>query len=221
MKNEYTNAELKEIASQLSCPSGNFGMKIADNMYNTNSNLIERTIDELKLSEKYNVLEIGHGNACHLNYLFSKVNELEYYGLEISELMKLEAERLNHKLVKNKKATFNLYDGRNIPFNSNKFDRIFTVNTIYFWKNPNKYLNEIYRVLKNDGRLIISIIKKESMQKLPFTKFDFKMYDVEEICNLLIKTQLKIKKVVEKTENVISNTGKEVTREFSIIISEK
>ena len=146
MKKKYTERELKKIAFQLGNPAGNFGIEVANKMSVVNLNLIHKTIDNLILKPNQEILEIGHGKTNHLEYIFSKTGKLKYYGLDISELMNEEAKNVNSELIKNKKATFKLYDGNNIPFQDSKFDRIFTVNTIYFWSNPEEFMNELYRV---------------------------------------------------------------------------
>ena len=34
---------------------------------------------------------------------------------------------------------FELFDGKKIHFHEKRFDKIFTVNTIYFWENPESH----------------------------------------------------------------------------------
>lgn len=221
MNKKYTEKELKAVAFQLSYPTGDFGIEVANQMSKTNGNLIKMTIDNLMLLPNHNILEIGHGNAKHLHYLFSKTTNIEYNGLEISKLMNEEARVENLKLIKNKKASFYMYNGRDIPFEDNKFDKIFTVNTIYFWKYPHQFINEISRVLKKNGVLTISLIKSESMKKLPFTKFGFKLYNCHDIKALIKSSALKVNEIVSGTEKVINNTGELVNREYLIMSLQK
>ena len=46
-------------------------------------------------------------------------------------------------------------DGLTLPFWSDSFDRVFSVNTVYFWENPQEQLREMARVLKPHGRLLL------------------------------------------------------------------
>ena len=78
-----------------------------------------------------------------------------------------------------------VYDGQNIPFGEQSFDKIFTVNTLYFWKEPNTFLEEIYRVLRNNGTFVLTFGHKDFMSNLPFTQYGFQLYhteDVEKLC---------------------------------------
>lgn len=54
------------------------------------------------------------------------------------------------------------------------------MNTIYFWPDPETDLKEIYRVLKPDGKLIVTFRSKERMEKLELTKHGFKLYEPKE-----------------------------------------
>ena len=94
---------------------------------------------------------------------------------------------------------------------------IFTVNTLYFWKNPKQYLQELFRVLKNDGQLILGFVPKSTMEKIPFTKYGFELYDNESVQNLLEEIGFKIGKILSETEEVLSNTGDKKIRTFTVI----
>ncbi|WP_363253908.1 methyltransferase domain-containing protein [Clostridium sp.] len=45
----------------------------------------------------------------------------------------------------------------NLLYDDDFFDVVTTINTIYFWNDTKKGLEEIYRVLKGDGVFIINI----------------------------------------------------------------
>jgi ubiquinone/menaquinone biosynthesis C-methylase UbiE len=53
-------------------------------------------------------------------------------------------------------------EGENLPFTDNEFDYVLIVITICFVKKPEKVISEARRVLKNNGKLIIGIVDKNS-----------------------------------------------------------
>ena len=139
--------ELQAIASQLKLPTGEKGIEMGNMMNETNINMTKHSIQNLNISNENRILELGHGNAGHVEFLFEQAEKLKYYGLEMSQLMFQEARQINRNFVSQKQAFFSLYDGNTIPFEDELFDKIFTVNTIYFWQKPEELLAEIKKKL--------------------------------------------------------------------------
>ena len=213
--------ELIEIASQLKLPKGEKGIEMGNMMHETNINMTHNAIQNLNITKDDKILELGHGNAGHLEYLFKKASNLNYYGLEMSELMFHEAQKTNRHFVSKKQAFFSLYDGSEIPFQENFFDKIFTVNTIYFWKNPEKMLLEIYRVLKTKGIFCLTFAQEGFMKQLPFIQYEFELYTTEKAESLIERTSFRIKYSETLKEKIKSKTGELVSRDFTTIVLEK
>ncbi|KAF2507932.1 class I SAM-dependent methyltransferase [Flavobacterium zhairuonense] len=213
--------ELQAIASQLKHPSGEKGIEMANMMNETNINMTKHSILNLNISNENRILELGHGNAGHVEFLFEQAEKLKYYGLEMSELMFQEARQINRNFVSQKQAFFSLYDGNAIPFEDGLFDKIFTVNTIYFWQKPEELLSEIYRVLKSNGNFCITFAQEDFMKQLPFTQFEFELYNTEKAQKLIEKTAFKIVYIESQTEQVKSKTGELADRVFTTIVLEK
>ena len=71
---------------------------------------------------------------------------LEYVGLEIETT-------LNREL---KKADY-FYDGKKFPFGNAEFDSIVTNQVLEHVFNPDEFLSEINRVLKMNGKLLLTV----------------------------------------------------------------
>jgi ubiquinone/menaquinone biosynthesis C-methylase UbiE len=213
--------ELQAIASQLKHPSGEKGIEMANMMNETNINMTRHSIQNLNISRENKILELGHGNAGHVEFLFEQAENLKYYGLEMSELMFQEARQINRNFVSQKQAFFSLYDGNKIPFEDESFDKIFTVNTIYFWQEPEKLLLEIYRVLQPNGNFCLTFAQEDFMKQLPFTQFEFELYSTEKAQQLIEKTPFKIVYTETQTEKVKSKTGEMADRDYTTIVLEK
>ena len=213
-----TEQELKILAQQLSNPEGEIGKEVAKMMNETNISMTKESIKALYLTDNESVLELGHGNAGHLPYLLDFADNIQYTGLEISETMKSEAESINSKYLS--QANFQLFDGNKIPFENESFDKIMTVNTIYFWENPVEFFNEIYRVLKKDGSFVLTFAKKDFMKNLPFTA-DFRLYNYEDVEELVAQTNFKRMIRSDKEEWITSKTGTFVKREYKVLTIKK
>jgi ubiquinone/menaquinone biosynthesis C-methylase UbiE len=111
-----------------------------------------------------------------------------------------EAARLNQEFVKEGRAEFVFGDAANLPFGAQAFDRIFTVNTIYFWEDAARVLAELGRVLKKDGRLVIGARPEDTMKEYPFVKYGFTLYSEKSVSTLLEKNGFAVKQVFTERE---------------------
>lgn len=213
--------DLKGLASQLANPSGEKGVEVAEMMDRSNIQMTIHSIENLKIINGDSILEIGHGNCGHLKLILEKGNEIQYTGYDISELMNAEAKKLNQDLIQNNSVEFKLYDGENFPELEDSFDKIFTVNTLYFWRNPNEFLNEIYRITKPSGIFCLTFAEKDFMEKLPFTKYGFNLYNIEDVQNLVDNSEFKIINIEFQSEEIQAKSGEMVSRKFVSMILKK
>jgi len=104
---------------------------------------------ELITIAKGKVLEIGPGSGINFNYYNPKNIEL----LNVLDL-KFNKFLLNHKLNKKININYITSNAKNLPFEDKYFDTVVVTLTFCAIDNPNKALEEIHRVLKDDGKLI-------------------------------------------------------------------
>jgi len=217
----FTEKELKDFAQQLSNPHGEQGINVANMMHDTNIGMTSSAIEALNIINNDQVLELGHGNGKHISSILARAEHLTYVGLEISDLMQKQAVENNTTAILENKVSFHLYDGNKIPFDDNTFNKILTVNTIYFWKNPIALIKEIYRVLKPGGCFAISFADKNFMETLPFTAYGFNLYNKEQVRKLSETAGFSIININSYTEIVKSKAGDEVERLFYVVVTKK
>ena len=208
---------LSELAQQLRCPSGEFGQQLGSSMHQSNLTMTQSAIALLDIGDSDSVLELGHGNAGHLKELLQQADNIRYCGLEISPLMYEQASLLNQPLTNDYDIEFGLYDGLTLPFADKQFDKIFSVNTLYFWQDPKQLMDELARCLKVGGVLVLSYGQKQFMQTLPFVGSEFALYDDNEVSELTQNTPLKISKFEHQQDKAISKTGDMVDRYFTVV----
>lgn len=218
---EKNKKELQKLALQLSCPSGKVGVQLAKEMNEDNASMIDTAADTLEIKKQDFILELGYGNAGHLSRMYRKMPNFGYRGLEISETMKAEAEQINHIFINNKDIKFGLYDGVHIPYQRDRFSKILTVNTIYFWQNPVKLFEEMYRVLKPGGVLSLVFATKDFMKTLAFTNFGFKLYEIDEWSGFFLNAGFIEDDIAYYNEKIISKEGNWVEREYVCVILKK
>lgn len=212
---QMNQTELREIGAQLRRPDGAKGLEIAESMNESNAGMISCTIDLLDLSAGDLILEIGPGNADHVAQMIPPGTE--YHGLDIAPTMVEEALRRTKNLTE-RKIFFQLYDGELLPFADRTFTRIFTVNTIYFWKAPVAFLNELHRVLRPGGVAAITYAHRSFMEELPFTKWDFTFYDDASVKQLLDRSPFRSVEFKVHKEMIKTRTGDLMERNYSVCL---
>lgn len=209
---------LKAIAGQLRQPKGEYAIKVGEKMNEGNLNINLNTFDALNLKTGDNILEIGMGNGFFVKNILSAANSLKYVGCDFSEIMVVEARKQNKNFIQSGQAEFYNADAKELPFNAETFDKVFSINTIYFWDNPQTILSEIWRVLKPKGQMTISIRPKFIMEHYPFVKYGFKTFAKDDLTELITKNNFNVIKIVEKDEPEVEING-ELSKTATLLVT--
>lgn len=116
-------------------------------------------IEKLNCQKNENVLEIGCGTGATLALLAQNYPHTNFFACELSSLM-LEKTALRLNLVKTSQSVElkKIKEDFNLPFEKETFHKIYFESVIAF-QNKSKIdylLQEIYRVLKPNGKLIFN-----------------------------------------------------------------
>ena len=162
----------KFIATQLSHPSGWFGKNITAVLLNKGNGTLENMgLRLMDIQSADVVLEIGFGNGRLISLIGNKIETGKIMGIEISKDMINLAKRKNNTLIEKKKLVIDEASVEKIPAQSEYFDKIFTANTIYFWPEVDKNIQEVKRVLKPGGKFYCAIRpEKEMLAQGPINK---------------------------------------------------
>jgi len=207
----------QQLAAQLRQPTGEAGIQTGEWMNRGNAYINLYTIDVLNAIAGDNILEIGMGNGFFVSHILQKHNCIKYTGIDFSDVMIEQAKKINEEWINNGQAKFVLEDVAALPFNNGSFNKIFTINTIYFWQDTATIIEQIKRVLLPQGKLIIILRPKHQMQLYPFTKYGFTMYSKEEAISLLTQNGLIITKAIEIQEPDFELNGETIKIESLLI----
>lgn len=187
MAEEFNTENLspEELAKHLRKPDGETGKSIGLQMNTGNKHICLNSYEVLNPSEGQYILEIGMGNGFFVKDLLSMADGLMYTGVDYSPTMVAEARQINKEFVKTGIAGFKEASIDELPFPDNFFDCITTTNTLYFWPNPEENAEELMRVLKPKGKLLVAYRPKQILDQLALAEFGFTKYTIEDVESLL------------------------------------
>lgn len=216
-----TEDDFKHMAAQLRKPEGEAGLKTGEWMNAGNLLMNQNTLNVLHPQNGESILEIGMGNGLFVKDILENKPLLRYTGCDLSEDMVNEATKLNAARVKSGQVNFLCGSLLDLPLQNESFDKIFTVNTIYFWDQETDALNELKRVLKTGGSLVIALRPKRQMIHYPFSKYGFTMFSKEELSDLLTKNGFKVVAAYEHAEPDLQLQDATMIMEHLIIVATK
>ena len=215
------NLSPEQTAAQLRCPHDEAGAAFGQMMNLRNLTQILGSFEAVQLQNGDRILETGCGNGGLLGYILSQAENLHYTGLEISPLMHAQAQAFNAPFLEAGLANYRLYDGGALPFTDESFDKIVSVNTVYFWDDAPSALSELSRVLKSGGRLCLNFCEKDFMAKLPFAAHGFVLWDAAEIEQQVGALPLQRVARVQEEDLAVSKDGRLVKRPYVHLVMER
>jgi SAM-dependent methyltransferase len=111
----------------------------------------------LRLCPAIRILEMECGHGAHMPYLVNHSQGIRYFGLGTSAHKVGRAQRENPDYLKERKALFQLYDGGKIPYVTQFFHRILTVDPQGLGQYPTNFLKDCYRVLVEEGVFVTAL----------------------------------------------------------------
>ena len=129
-------------------------------------------------------LDVGCGTKPYERYF----NSTEYIGLEVE-----------NTINKEEKSVDIFYKGDKIPFSDNEFDSVITSQVLEHVFNPQQFLAEINRVLKSNGKLLLTVPFIWDEHKQPF---DYGRYSSFGLKDILEKNGFKIIKHIKSLNNI-------------------
>ena len=171
----------QHLGRQLSKPQGIWGVLVGKLMNVINKQMYIEATKLLHLLPNDELLEIGFGNGAFIEDMVHKITPGNYAGIDISKTMIKKARRKNKSLIRVGKVKLFKSDANNLAFDNASFDKVLTVNTIYFWDEPEGVMIEIKRVLKPGGKFVVALNTKDAMEGSEYVKERFKLYNIKKV----------------------------------------
>ena len=190
------------FSKQAKKPSGIFGRFFMSRIFDKGNLELNSFVKEtMAIKKSDRILEIGCGTGSLLKIIANELENGIVEGIDFSKTMISIAKKKNKRNISKKKAIIRLGNFDELQFKSNSYDKILSVNTIYFWKNPVMTISKAFCLLKANGMMVLGFHSKEEMEKMDLDENIFQLYSLQDVVHLL-KTDEILKEV-----EIISKKG--------------
>lgn len=105
-------------------------------------------LELMRIEPTDNLLDVGCGAGWLVRRLAARVPEGRVVGMDVSDEMVRHARQ---KCVEVENAVFVVGGVDEIPWQEEFFTKVISVESVYYWPDPQRGLREIFRVLRGDG----------------------------------------------------------------------
>jgi ubiquinone/menaquinone biosynthesis C-methylase UbiE len=174
------------LSLQTRKPTGIMGRYVMTKIFNNgNADLNAFAKEMLDLRKDDRVLEIGFGPGKLINEIADITTEGAVDGIDFSAAMLKQASKVNKRHILHGKVKLQLGECSSLPYDNDSFDKLCSINTLYFWSEPDKYFSEMFRVIKQGGKIVIGIRDDKQMRSLKLSNDIFTTYSVDEVVSML------------------------------------
>ena len=151
----------KYISGQFGKPSRLLGRMIEKGMSKRTTGDAEWTISLLNIQPSSRVLEIGFGGGVSTQLASQTATQGFVAGIDHSATMVQAASKRNVGAIKAGRMALKQGDAASVFYPDESFDIVFSLHSIYFWKDPAECIKGFRRALKPGGLLAITIQPKD------------------------------------------------------------
>lgn len=151
---------IDSMAKQFEKPRGLLGKLAGTIMFFENRKINKWSIKKLQVNKNDRILEIGFGPGYAIRTLMSNYRGIEVDGIDLSAKMKAEAMKRNKEWIETGKVQLTVGDVADFQ-PDHCYNRIISVNNYPLWDRPHTSLEHLYRLLKQGGRIVLTVQPRE------------------------------------------------------------
>jgi len=201
----------KYLAQQFGHPTGFLGRYLLGALWNRrNRALHETAFSCLDLSATDRVLEIGFGGGRLLKRMSSVVTQGRICGVDVSPAICASASHYCRQAVRRGAMELRCADAVNIPYPDAAFDKVCSVNSLFYWSDPRRVFTEAARVLREDGLFVLIFTDRESLAKKGFAGHGLQLMkerDVREMLKSAGFQTVEVREAVDTRRHYLCLTG--------------
>jgi len=178
------------LMDQFKRPTGHRGRFVAALMNRGHKPLSLWGLKHVNIEPDYVVLDVGCGGGKTVSRLAQRAVLGKVFGIDYSADMVEYSKKVNKRLIAENRVEIIEGAVENMGFSDNFFDLVTAIETYYFWHNFSDALQEIKRVLKSGGKLLmVNEMVKDGVYEIKHAKMikqtHVQLLSLEEIRNIM------------------------------------
>ena len=150
-----TVAFVAYVMYQVRKPSSGFGRVIASTMNASHSTMTNWGLQHIAIEKQFTILDVGCGGGRTIRKHAAAAPDGLVYGVDNATGSVAASRAENRESIEKGRVEIKQASVSQLPFPDAQFDLVSAVETIYYWPDPARDLQEILRVLKPGGRVIV------------------------------------------------------------------
>ena len=151
-------------------PTGLMGQIIGERMLRQHAPETAWSIGLLCLQPTDRILEIGFGAGRGLMLTLAQAHQGCVTGVDLSPTMIRAAARRNRAALEHGRLMLLRGNVAALPFKEQRFDKLFSIHTFYFWPDPRAVCTTLVGLLADGGRLVCTFA---TAHKLPSGEWSY------------------------------------------------
>ena len=148
-------AAMVYLARQVRKPTKWVGRLFARLMNLSHSSLTDWGLMHVRIEKPFIILDVGCGGGRTIQKLAELAQEGKIYGVDYAQGSVATATAINQSLMEAGRVEIHQASVSQLPFPDAKFDLVITAESLYYWPDPVRDMQEVARVIKPGGMLIM------------------------------------------------------------------
>jgi len=191
----------KFLARQLSKPSKVIGpLVLAQLWIHRNKALNDAALRLLAFESGDNALEVGFGGGYLLGEALVRVTHGLVAGIDVSAAMTDHCRsRYQHHILAGK-LELQCASVSKIPYGDKRFNKVYSVNSLFYWPDVRQGIQECWRVMVEGGTLVLVFTSSASLKGKSFARHGLVLHDGADIATIMRDIGFEVTQVEEASD---------------------
>ncbi len=177
------------FSEQARKPSGLFGRLIMSIIFNIGNAKLNRFVNEImSVQENDHILEIGFGTGKLIYEMAKQIDQGIIEGVDFSSTMVSIAQKRNKKHIASGKVKILKSNFDKLPYKKEEFTKVCSINTIYFWEEPENTVKKIADILEPGGTFVVAFEDIAQLEQRQLNSEIFRLYSKDDVKDLLLNS---------------------------------